>query len=82
MWEKLKRLLTWRTKAQEAGTEADVRYDPAEARTRAAGGTGDPGTADEHSTTGQPSEGPYVGRVAGQDTGYAHETGAERRAWE
>ena len=40
-------------------------------------------TGDVASTTGDdvPSDaGWYVGRVAGQDTGYAGETGAERRA--
>jgi hypothetical protein len=30
MWEQLKRLFTGRTKAQDAGREADVRTDPAQ----------------------------------------------------
>ena len=39
-------------------------------------GRPDPGLPD----TGLPDSGEYVGRVAGQDIGYAGETGAERRA--
>ena len=31
MWQRLKRLITGRTKAQQAGQEADVRHDPAQA---------------------------------------------------
>lgn len=30
MWQRLKRWFTGRTRAQEAGQEADVRYDPAQ----------------------------------------------------
>ncbi len=30
MWQRLKRLITGRTKAQQAGQEADVRHDPAQ----------------------------------------------------
>ena len=35
---------------------------------------------DASSTTGTGESGEFVGRVAGQDVGYAEETGAERRA--
>jgi hypothetical protein len=45
--------------------EEDVDRDDAQALSRAAD-TGDDGT--------------FVGRTAGQDVGYAEETGAERRA--
>lgn len=58
MWGRLKRLLTGRTKAQDAGREADVQQDPAQ-----------PDDAQS-----------FVGRVSGDDHGYAGETGAERRA--
>jgi len=41
---------------------------------------GDPGSSgDEHGTTGPGDRGTFVGRAAGQDTGYL-ESGAERRA--
>jgi hypothetical protein len=30
MWQRLKRWFTGRTKAQQAGQEADVRHDPAQ----------------------------------------------------
>lgn len=49
-------------------------------RDREAGGVENAEHPDQGSTTGTtPSDEP-VGRVAGQDTGYAGETGAERRA--
>lgn len=59
--------------------EDDVRPDPHVARTRETGG--EPGTGgDRATTTGTgPSDG-FVGRVSGQDPGFAGETGAERRA--
>jgi hypothetical protein len=57
MWQQLKRLITGRTKAQQAGQEADVRHDPAQPDDAAS----------------------FVGRASGDDTGYADETGAERR---
>ncbi|MFD2420626.1 hypothetical protein [Amycolatopsis pigmentata] len=81
MWRQLKRLFTGRTPAQEQGQEADVQHDPAEATTRATGGESRPGTsADAHSTTGPSANDTFVGRVAGEDSGDAGETGAERRA--
>ena len=61
--------------------EPDVDRDDAQALSRATGGRGseDPDAA---STTGVGDSGEFVGRVAGQDVGYAGETGAERRAAE
>ncbi len=59
--------------------EEDVDLDEAQALSRAAGGApGDEPDAD--GTTGTGESGTAVGRVAGQDVGYAGETGAERRA--
>ena len=59
--------------------EEDVDRDDAQALSRATGG----GPADEPdaaTTTGTGESDEFVGRVAGQDAGYAGETGAERRA--
>ncbi len=65
--------------------EPDVDRDDAEALSRATGG-GDEGAPDAPpdapATTGTGDSGTFVGRVAGQDVGYAEETGAERRAAE
>jgi hypothetical protein len=61
--------------------EEDVDRDDAQALSRATGG----GTSDEPdaaATTGTGESEEFVGRVAGQDVGYAGETGAERRAAE
>lgn len=60
--------------------ESDVEADDARADSRATGGVPDPDKPDQGSTTGTTETGEYVGRVAGQDVGYAGETGAERRA--
>jgi hypothetical protein len=72
-------------------SEPDVAADPNVARSRETGGV-DPGRkarpADEHSdpdgpsTTGTDENETFVGRVSGQDAGYAGETGAEARAEE
>jgi hypothetical protein len=40
----------------------------------------DPDAPDQASTTGTTPSETYVGRVAGQDEGYAGQTGAEARA--
>jgi hypothetical protein len=61
-------------------TERDVEPDEGVAASRDTGGVPDPGQPDQHTTTGTTPNDEYVGRVAGQDTGYAEETGAERRA--
>ena len=59
--------------------EDDVDRDDAQALSRATGGGGSD-EPDAASTTGTGASEEFVGRVAGQDVGYAEETGAERRA--
>lgn len=59
--------------------EDDVERDDAQALSRATGGAAG-GEPDSDSTTGTGDSETFVGRVAGQDVGYAGETGAERRA--
>ena len=61
-------------------SERDVEPDENVARTRETGGEPDPDQPDQHTTTGTTPNETFVGRVAGQDVGYAGETGAERRA--
>ncbi|SNR63667.1 hypothetical protein [Blastococcus mobilis] len=58
--------------------EDDVDQDDAQALSRATGG-GESDAPDAVSTTGTGDSETFVGRVAGQDVGYAGETGAERR---
>jgi hypothetical protein len=60
--------------------EPDVDADEERVDSRATGGVEDPDKPDQGSTTGTTPDDEYVGRVAGQDVGYAGETGAERRA--
>ena len=61
--------------------ESDVAADPQVATSRATGGGDNEADApDAASTTGTGDTGEYVGRVAGDDVGYAGETGAERRS--
>jgi hypothetical protein len=70
--------------------EADVAGDPQVAASRRTGGTDDESATDQSakdqsaddqaSTTGTTPTPEYVGRIAGDDVGYAGETGAERRA--
>lgn len=59
--------------------EDDVDQDALSALSRATGG-GESTEGDAASTTGTGPSDVFVGRVAGQDVGYAGETGAERRA--
>ena len=59
--------------------EDDVGRDDAQALSRATGGVAG-GERDADGTTGTGDSQTFVGRVAGQDVGYAGETGAERRA--
>jgi hypothetical protein len=59
--------------------EEDVDRDNAQALSRATGG-GPTDESDAAATTGTGESDEFVGRVAGQDAGYAGETGAERRA--
>ena len=59
-------------------SEEDVDPDDAQALSRATGGVaGD--QPDAAGTTGTDESETFVGRVSGQDVGYAGETGAERR---
>lgn len=60
--------------------EEDVRPDDQQALSRATGGVEDPDAPDQASTTGTTPKGEYVGRIAGDDVGYAEEQGADRRA--
>jgi hypothetical protein len=59
--------------------EDDTERDDAQALSRATGG-GASEEPDANSTTGTGDSQTFIGRVAGQDVGYAGETGAERRA--
>lgn len=60
-----------------------VNDDDAQALSRETGGVPDPSAPDQGSTTGTTPSEEFVGETAGQDVGYAGETGAERRAkWE
>ena len=61
-------------------SSADLGVDPASARSRETGGDARRPSGDSETTTGPGENETYVGRVAGQDVGYAGETGAERRA--
>ena len=60
--------------------EDDTDPDDAQALSRATGGVPDPEHPDQGSTTGTTPSETFVGRVAGQDVGYAEEQGGERRA--
>jgi hypothetical protein len=62
--------------------ESDTQRDPHRADNRATGGVDDPDKPDQASTTGTTPDDEYVGRVAGDDPGYAEETGAQRRSAE
>ncbi|GLY85836.1 hypothetical protein Airi02_037650 [Actinoallomurus iriomotensis] len=61
-------------------TERDVEPDEAVAASRDTGGVPDPDQPDQATTTGTTPNEEFVGRVTGQDVGYAEETGAEARA--
>jgi hypothetical protein len=61
-------------------TERDVELDEGVASSRETGGVPNPEHPDQHTSTGTTPNEEFVGRVAGQDVGYAGETGAERRA--
>jgi hypothetical protein len=66
-------------RAEPARREEDGDLSDAQALSRATGGVEDD-APDATATTGTGESGTSVGRVAGQDVGYAGETGAERRA--
>jgi hypothetical protein len=80
-----RRLRVGRDTSRET-TESAVGDDPQHATGRYYGGVDSDqseqrlgGDAAE-STTGPAKNGPFVGRVAGQDSGYTEQTGAEQRA--
>ena len=60
--------------------EDDAPQDTGVAASRATGGVEQDAHADQQSTTGTTPDDTYVGRIAGDDVGYAGETGAEARA--
>lgn len=60
--------------------ERDVPLDTGTATSRDTGGEPDPRHPDQQTTTGTTPNDTFVGRVSGEDVGYAEETGAERRA--
>ena len=64
----------------EHKSEDDTEPDFHRADARDTGGVANPDAPDQGSTTGSTEKGGYVGRIAGQDVGYAGETGAEARA--
>jgi hypothetical protein len=64
---------------QRFDREDDVATDDKLANSRPTGGDPKDG-GDSATTTGTGDSEEYVGRVAGQDEGYAGETGAEARA--
>ena len=65
-------------------SESDVEVDAHLARTRETGGVADHPNdrteGDASGTTGTGESEEFVGRTAGQDLGYAEQTGAEARA--
>lgn len=68
------------TDESAAKPEPDADDDEHLAASRDTGGVVDADQPDQASTTGTTPSPEYVGRVAGDDVGYAEETGAERRA--
>ena len=61
------------------GTEDDVDNDDKLAESRETGGVANEDDPNQGSTTSTTPDGEYVGRIAGDDVGYAGETGAEAR---
>jgi hypothetical protein len=61
-------------------SESDVADDRRVVEARDTGGRPADGESDTHSSTGTSENETYVGRVAGQDSADAGETGAEARA--
>jgi len=64
---------------KQSGAESDVPDDEAEVTVRPTGGDPQAEGGDSNSTTGSGESGVFVGRTAGQDEGYAGQTGAEAR---
>ena len=76
MFDSLREKLTHR----KPRPESDAPGDTGVAWSRDTVGVANPDAADRESTTGTTPNEEFVGRVQGQDVGYAGETGAERRA--
>jgi hypothetical protein len=76
MFDALREKLTHR----KPRPESDAPGDTGVAWSRDTGGVANPDAPDTESTTGTTPNEEFVGRVQGQDVGYAGETGAERRA--
>lgn len=79
------RLRSWARRARfysSTRTEQDVAGDPHQVTSRETGGRHRPNADDPHGTTSTNDNDLFIGRVTGQDAGYADETGAERRASE
>jgi hypothetical protein len=76
------RVAGWAGRSDPDGEDSgeDVATDPATASNRATGGEHDQLSGDRGSVTGTGRTEEFVGRAAGDDLGYAGETGAERRA--
>ncbi|MBA3277452.1 MAG: hypothetical protein H0U22_01755 [Geodermatophilaceae bacterium] len=64
---------------KQSGAESDVPNDDAQASGRPTGGDPETDGGDSEATTGSGESGVFVGRTAGQDEGYAGQTGAEAR---
>lgn len=64
---------------KQSGAESDVPNDDAQASGRPTGGDPETAGGDSEATTGSGESGVFVGRTAGQDEGYAGQTGAEAR---
>ncbi len=60
-------------------SESDAGHDPRTAGSRVAGGEHTEFQGDQGAVTGTGDTDTFVGRAAGQDLGYAGETGAEAR---
>ncbi|WP_375491324.1 hypothetical protein [uncultured Jatrophihabitans sp.] len=66
--------------SKHEGSESDTKPDDKLAESRETGGVPDADDPNQGSTTSTTPDGEYVGRVAGDDVGYAGETGAEARS--
>lgn len=81
VWARLARWVQGRRSDPDAeGSGEDVAADPGLASNRPTGGEHVELSGDRGSVTGTGRSGVFVGRIAGDDVGYAGETGAERRA--
>jgi hypothetical protein len=82
MWNWLANLLGRKEPPSSSAPEADAADDPAVSRARPTGGRSGDERGDNATPTGPGASGTFVGRIGGEDLGYAGETGAERRVEE